>query len=136
MSQASSPVWTTGRRKTAIARVRLLAATGDAAGTMTVNGRPWDEFFLTRDTRLAVWQPIKAAGADGKYQVISTVTGGGPQGQADALRHGLARALALADETTETALRAAGYLTRDARRKERKKYGQRGARARFQFSKR
>jgi small subunit ribosomal protein S9 len=125
-------LWATGRRKTAIARVRLLPGQGN----VTVNGRPWDEYFPTLDTRRSVMQPLKTAGAESRYDVQATISGGGPQGQAEALRHGLARALVLMDESTEAALRNAGFLTRDARRKERKKYGQRGARARFQFSKR
>jgi small subunit ribosomal protein S9 len=122
----------TGRRKTAVARVRLLAG----QGRMRVNGRPADEFFVTLDCRIAALQPLKAAQAETKYDVEASVRGGGPQGQADAVRHGLARALTELHPDLESALRNAGFLTRDARRKERKKFGQRGARARFQFSKR
>jgi small subunit ribosomal protein S9 len=122
----------TGRRKTAIARVRLTPG----GGRITVNGREWQEYFLTRDQRVTVRQALHAVEGVEKYDVAVTVRGGGPQGQADAVRHGLARALSKSDETFGPKLREAGFLTRDSRRKERKKYGQRGARARFQFSKR
>ena len=122
----------TGRRKTSVARVRLLQGTG----RMTVNGKDWQEYFTTHDQRTSVRQPLKTAQAESTYDVDVVVHGGGPQGQADAVRHGLARALSSQAETLMPALREAGFLTRDSRRKERKKYGQRGARARFQFSKR
>jgi small subunit ribosomal protein S9 len=125
-------VWGTGRRKSAIARVRL----SPGEGSMTVNGRDWQEYFPTLDARVSVRQPLRTAGADDRFDVVVRVSGGGPQGQADAVRHGIARALAASDENLAPLLRDAGYLTRDARMKERKKYGQRGARARFQFSKR
>lgn len=122
----------TGRRKTAVARVRVLPG----QGRLRVNGRPSEEFFGTLDCRLAAMQPLKAAQVETKYDVIASVRGGGIQGQADAVRHGLARALVELHPDMESSLRNAGFLTRDARRKERKKFGQRGARARFQFSKR
>ncbi len=122
----------TGRRKTSVARVRFVSGTG----RMTVNGRDWQEYFTTHDQRTAVRQPLKAAQAETSYDIDIMVRGGGIQGQADAVRHGLARALASQVESMVPALREAGFLTRDSRRKERKKYGQRGARARFQFSKR
>ncbi len=125
-------VWGTGRRKSAVARVRL--APGE--GRLVINRRDVSEYFPTRDARVAVKQPLKITATDSMYDVFVNVIGGGVQGQADAVRHGLARALATADAAYEPALRAAGFLTRDARMKERKKYGQRGARARFQFSKR
>jgi small subunit ribosomal protein S9 len=124
--------WGTGRRKTAIARVRICP--GD--GTMRVNKKDWQDYFTTPATRKAVRQPLVLTGVESRYDVFVSVKGGGPQGQADAIRHGLSRALTRADETLEAALRDARFLTRDARVKERKKYGQRGARARFQFSKR
>jgi small subunit ribosomal protein S9 len=132
MPEAAKAIWGTGRRKTAIARVRLLP--GD--GRFLVNDRPWEEYFLTLDSREAARQALAVCDAVGKFDVLASVKGGGPEGQAGALRHGLARALAKADAAHEPKLREAGYLTRDSRRKERKKYGQRGARARFQFSKR
>lgn len=122
----------TGRRKTAVARVRVLAG----QGRMRVNGKLAEEYFLTRDDRVSIQQPLKAAQVEGKYDVEATVDGGGHQGQADAVRHALSRALLTMHADVEATLRNAGFLTRDARRKERKKYGQRGARARFQFSKR
>jgi small subunit ribosomal protein S9 len=124
--------WATGRRKTAIARVRLSPGNGQ----MTVNGRDWQEYFPTANTRRSARQPLKLLQADEKFDVHATVEGGGPQGQADAVRLGLARALASHDEAFEAGLRDSGLMTRDSRQKERKKYGQRGARARFQFSKR
>ena len=124
--------WATGRRKTSVARVRLLGG----QGRLRVNGRPADEYFVTRDTRVSLLQPLKTAQMDAKYDVEANVNGGGIQGQADAIRHALSRALVSLHADLEGTLRDAGFLTRDARRKERKKYGQRGARARFQFSKR
>ena len=127
------PIMTaTGKRKTAVARVRLLPGSGN----MLVNGRPMEE-YLPRDTlRGLVVQPLTAVNAVGRYDVHANIHGGGVAGQASALRHGIARALEQLDPSQRTTLKKAGYLTRDARKKERKKYGQRGARARFQFSKR
>lgn len=132
MADAKTYVWGTGRRKTAVARVRIL----HGQGKVSINGRDVDAYFPTADARIAVRQPLAAVEAADKWDVFVNVTGGGLQGQADAVRHGIARALAKADETLTGKLREAGYLTRDSRRKERKKYGQRAARARFQFSKR
>ena len=132
MAEATKAIWGTGRRKTAIARVRLFPGTG----RLVVNGRAWDEYFVTRDAREAARQPLVVCEVVEKFDVAATVTGGGPEGQSGALRHGLARALVKADGAHEAKLREAGFLPRDSRRKERKKYGQRGARARFQFSKR
>lgn len=125
-------IWGTGRRKTAVARVRLLAGNG----TITVNAKPCDEYFVTTDQRGTVRSPLVLCEAASRFDVKVTVAGGGAQGQADAVRLGVARALVKSDETLLPRLREAGHLTRDDRRKERKKYGQRGARARFQFSKR
>ncbi len=132
MVERSEFVRGVGRRKKAVARVRIMSGSGQ----MTVNRRDWSEHFPTHAARLAVRQPLRLTGTDSSYDVHVSVRGGGVQGQADAVRHGLARALASANPTFEGSLRSAGYLTRDARAKERKKYGQRGARARFQFSKR
>jgi small subunit ribosomal protein S9 len=129
---AKTYVWGTGRRKTAIARVRIATGTG----TIVVNGRPCDQYFPTKDMQVSVKDPLSVCDVVAKYDVFADVKGGGPQGQADAVRHGLSRALVKSDETLLAKLREAGMLTRDSRRKERKKYGQRGARARFQFSKR
>jgi small subunit ribosomal protein S9 len=130
--KAAVLAWATGRRKTSVARVRLLGG----QGRVRVNGRGAEEYFQTHDTRVALLQPLKLAQMDTKYDVEANVNGGGIQGQADAIRHALSRALVSLHTDLEGTLRDAGYLTRDARRKERKKYGQRGARARFQFSKR
>ncbi|MFO0933617.1 MAG: 30S ribosomal protein S9 [Planctomycetota bacterium] len=132
MADAKNVIWGTGRRKTAVARVRLVPGNG----TITINDKPADEFFVTTDQRGSLRSPLVACDVVGKFDVHARVNGGGPQGQADAVRHGLARALVKSDETLLPKLREAGHLTRDDRRKERKKYGQRGARARFQFSKR
>lgn len=131
MTQANV-IWGTGRRKTAVARVRILPG----KGAIRVNDKPHDQYFKTKDQRVSVEQPLVALELRDKFDVLATVHGGGPQGQADAVRHGLSRALAKHDTTVSPKLREAGFLTRDSRRKERKKYGQRGARARFQFSKR
>lgn len=122
----------TGRRKTAIAQVRLFK--GD--GTITVNGRAFADYFPTTDVQLLVEAPFKALEAMGLYDVIAKCVGGGAVGQAGALRHGIARALIQVDENFRAVLKKAGFLTRDPRMKERKKPGQPGARRRFQFSKR
>ncbi len=122
----------TGRRKTAIAQVRLFK--GD--GTITVNGRAFADYFPTTDVQLLVEAPFKTLEAMGQYDVIAKCVGGGAVGQAGALRHGIARALIQVDENFRAVLKKAGFLTRDPRMKERKKPGQPGARRRFQFSKR
>jgi small subunit ribosomal protein S9 len=122
----------TGRRKTAIARVRLSQGTGQ----ITVNGRPFDEYFPTTDLRLLVEGPFAALERKGAFDVIALCEGGGIAGQAGALRHGIARALLQVDDAFRPVLKKAGFLTRDPRMKERKKPGQPGARRRFQFSKR
>jgi len=124
--------WGTGRRKTAVARVRICRG----EGVMRVNKRDWQEYFTTPATRKAARQALKLTETEGTYDVFVNVRGGGPQGQADAIRHGLSRALVKEDGALEAQLREARFMTRDARVSERKKYGQRGARARFQFSKR
>jgi len=125
-------IWATGRRKKSIARVRLMAGNGE----IQVNKKPVDEYFERPTLRLIVMQPIKGTSIGSKYNVISTVKGGGKSGQAGALRHGISRALASIDEETKVLLRRKGFLTRDPRGKERKKYGQKGARKRFQWTKR
>ena len=122
----------TGRRKTSIARVRL--ATG--SGKITVNGRTFDSYFPMETLRATVSQPLTVTGTSDKLDVKVNVTGGGPNGQAGAVRHGIARALLQFDANLRPALKAEGFLTRDPRMRERKKYGQPGARKRFQFSKR
>jgi small subunit ribosomal protein S9 len=132
MVDVKSYVWGTGRRKSAVARVRV----AQGSGRMVVNDKDWREFFPTESARVAVRQPLRVSETEDRYDVFVNVNGGGVQGQADAVRHGLSRALAAANPAIEGVLRDAGLMTRDARMKERKKYGQRGARARFQFSKR
>jgi len=122
----------TGRRKTSIARVRL--ATG--SGKITVNGRPFDNYFPVDTLRATASQPLTVTGTTEKLDVRVNVTGGGPNGQAGAVRHGIARALLQFDANLRPQLKAEGLLTRDPRMKERKKYGQPGARKRFQYSKR
>jgi len=122
----------TGRRKTAVARVRLKQGTGD----FVVNGKKFDEYFPTDEMRNLAKGPLAAVEAVDKWDVWVNVNGGGPLGQAGAVRLGVARALIQADPTMEETLRGGGFLTRDPRMKERKKYGQRGARRQFQFSKR
>ena len=122
----------TGRRKTSIARVRL----SSGSGKVTVNGRAFENYFPTDSLRMVVQQPLTVTGTADKFDVRANVTGGGPAGQAGAVRHGIARALLLADANFRASLKAEGLLTRDSRMKERKKYGQPGARKRFQFSKR
>ena len=122
----------TGKRKTAIARVRMRLGSGQ----ILVNGRPAEEYFPREALVGLVNQPIEVASVVGRYDVIASIKGGGVSGQAGALRHGIARAIEKLDPGQRIALKRSGLLTRDARKKERKKYGQRGARARFQFSKR
>ncbi len=122
----------TGRRKTAVARVRLQLGNGN----LLVNGRPMDEYFTREVLRILVRQPFEVTNGMGRFDITAKLQGGGPSGQADALRHGIARALEKFDPALRPALKRGGFLRRDARKKERKKYGQRGARARFQFSKR
>lgn len=122
----------TGRRKNAVARVRLMSG----AGKVSVNGRAFENYFTLETLRNLVQQPLKATNTVEKFDVKATVAGGGPAGQAGALRHGIARALTLADQSLRPALKQGGFLTRDPRMKERKKSGQPGARKRFQFSKR
>jgi small subunit ribosomal protein S9 len=122
----------TGRRKKSVARVRLYPGTG----AITINGRDIDNYFGLETMKLIVNQPFGVTDTMGKFDIICRVNGGGFSGQAGAIRHGLARAIVAADETTRAALKKAGCMTRDSRMKERKKPGQPGARKRFQFSKR
>jgi len=122
----------TGRRKTSAARVYMRPG----AGQVTVNKRPLDEFFGRKTARMIVHQPLKVAGMEGRMDVTVTVRGGGTTGQAGAIRHGLTRALLAYDRELRPKLRAAGYVTRDARKVERKKVGLRKARRATQYSKR
>ncbi len=122
----------TGRRKKSIARVRIVPGTG----AITINGRDIDNYFGLETLKLIVNQPFAVTGTEGKFNIIANVIGGGISGQAGAIRHGLSRALVAADEANKPALKAAGFLTRDPRMKERKKYGLKAARRAPQFSKR
>ena len=122
----------TGRRKKSVARVRLYAGTG----SITVNGRDVDDYFGLETLKLIINQPFGVTSTEGKFDVVCTAKGGGISGQAGAIRHGIARALLQADETYRPALKKAGFLTRDPRMKERKKYGLKAARRAPQFSKR
>ena len=129
---ATEQFYGTGRRKSSTARVYLR----QGSGQVTVNNRPLDEFFGRETARMIVRQPLEVTELTDKFDIAATVAGGGITGQAGAIRMGLTRALMEYDEALRQPLRKAGYVTRDAREVERKKYGQRGARARFQFSKR
>lgn len=129
---ANSTNYGTGRRKTSTARVFIRPGTGK----ITVNGRALDEFFGRKTARMIVRQPLEASQLQGRFDVDALVNGGGTTGQAGAIRHGLTRALMEHDETLRRSLRAAGYVTRDAREVERKKVGLRKARRGTQFSKR
>ena len=122
----------TGRRKKSVARVRLYAGTGN----ITVNGRDVDDYFGLETLKLIINQPFGVTSTEGKFDVVCTAKGGGISGQAGAIRHGLSRALLQYDESLRSALKKAGFLTRDPRMKERKKYGLKAARRASQFSKR
>ncbi len=122
----------TGRRKSSVARVRLIP--GD--GRIVINGRDFNEYFNLETLKLIAKQPLVETGVEGQYDVLVKVEGGGYTGQAGAIRHGVARALLQVDPENRAALKSAGFLTRDARAKERKKYGLKGARRAPQFSKR
>ena len=122
----------TGRRKKSVARVRVYPGTG----AITINGRDVDDYFGLETLKLIVNQPFTVTETMGKFDIVCTAQGGGISGQAGAIRHGLSRALVLADEANKAPLKAAGFLTRDPRMKERKKYGLKAARRASQFSKR
>jgi small subunit ribosomal protein S9 len=122
----------TGRRKTSVARVTLLPGSGE----ITINDKPADVYFPRETLRMVIRQPIDLAGITGKYDVRVKVVGGGLSGQAGAVRHGISRAIVDMNSDFRGRLKKEGFLTRDPREKERKKYGQKGARKRFQFSKR
>ena len=123
---------TVGRRKESVARVFLMLGKGD----IMVNHKPYDKYFIRETDRLIIKQPLKLTECLAKYDVIANISGGGLNGQAGALRHGISRALILAEPELRDLLRKNGFLTRDPRAKERKKYGQKGARKRFQWTKR
>jgi len=124
--------WGTGRRKNAVARVRLVPGTGN----ITVNGRSLEDYFGLKTLQMLVESPLTLVGVADKYDALIKVVGGGISGQAGACRHGIARALLKVDPTFRPALKQAGFLTRDPRMKERRKYGLKKARKRPQFSKR
>ena len=132
MSAEKLKCYGTGKRKTAVARVWITSG----KGTITVNGQTADDYFHRPSLQILVQQPLKVTDMVKKIDIWATVEGGGKSGQAGALRHGIARALVKYDESLKAAVKSEGLLTRDARMKERKKYGQPGARKRFQFSKR
>jgi small subunit ribosomal protein S9 len=124
--------YATGRRKTAIARTWIKPGSGE----IVINNRPIEEYFPIENIRTDLIQPFKLTNTFGSYDVKATVVGGGIAGQADAVRHGITRALVIVNPDFRLTLKRAGFIKRDPRVKERKKYGQKGARARFQFSKR
>jgi small subunit ribosomal protein S9 len=129
---SENAVYATGKRKTAVARVWITPG----SGVMTVNQRPADQYFERETSRMVARQSLELLEVADKYDVKATVAGGGHAAQAEAVRHGVARALISEDNERRKALKRAGYLTRDSREKERKKPGQPGARKKFQFSKR
>lgn len=129
---ATQFTWGLGRRKSAVARVRVKPG----AGGFLVNGRAANEFFPTLQTQIRIQEPLRVTATQGNYDVFCNVNGGGPTGQSDAVMLGLARALKTINPGFDEVLRQNGLLTRDSRMKERKKYGRRGARRGFQFSKR
>ena len=124
--------WGIGRRKSAVARVRIAPGSGKIA----VNGRELNDYFTFERDRKAIFGPLEVTNTGGKMDIFVNATGGGASGQSGAIIMGISRALAKYDSTLEAALRGANFMTRDSRMKERKKYGQRGARRKFQFSKR
>jgi small subunit ribosomal protein S9 len=132
MPDVSKAVYATGRRKHAVARVWLQPGSGKIA----INARSLEDYFGRETSRMVFRQALELTETSGRFDIFVNVSGGGLSGQADAIRHGISRSLIKIDPAYRPALKKAGYLTRDARAKERKKYGQRGARARFQFSKR
>ena len=131
MAVETGPIGT-GRRKEAVARVRFVPGTGK----ISINGRPFEEYFPTLTLQTIIRQPLRAANAEGRADIVVTTFGGGISGQAGAVRHGIARALAGSDPALRLTLRKEGFLTRDSRMKERKKYGHKRARKGHQYSKR
>ena len=132
MAAATEFTWGTGRRKSAIARVRLTAGSGN----IQVNGKAMNEYFVTEHQRVPVMRPLKAADLEGKFDIHINVIGGGVQAQSEAAQLGMARAIMSINDELSPALKEQSLLTRDPRMKERKKYGQHGARKGTQFSKR
>src|SRR3954462_5509279 len=132
MVDTQKSFYATGRRKHAVARVWLQPGNGK----VEINERTLEEYFGRETSRMVFRQPLELTETTGRFDIFVNVSGGGLSGQADAIRHGISRCLIKTDPALRGGLKKAGYLTRDSRQKERKKYGQRGARARFQFSKR
>jgi small subunit ribosomal protein S9 len=131
-NMADKEYYATGKRKLAIARTWLRPG----AGLITINGRPIDRYFSRETAKIVVLQPLELTETVGKFDILVNVTGGGLSGQAGAIKHGITKALLVYDPQLRTVLKKAGFITRDSRTKERKKYGQKGARARYQYSKR
>jgi len=129
---AEQKIYATGRRKTSIARVWMKPGTGE----ITINKRTMDEYFGRPTSKMVVRQPLELTDNIGKFDIDVNVCGGGPSGQAGAIKHGITKALLEVDPELRASLKKAGFITRDSRIKERKKYGRRGARRSFQFSKR
>jgi small subunit ribosomal protein S9 len=132
MAEKKNIIWTTGRRKTAVARVRLLPG----AGNIVINERSLEDYFPRDTSRMLILEPFEVTETKGQFDLVVSVEGGGNAAQADAVRHGISRALAASSETLRPTLRKAGMLTRDPREVERKKYGRHKARKRPQYSKR
>jgi len=130
--RAVFPIHTVGKRKNAIARIWMKPG----AGNILVNRRPLDEYFGRETMKMVVKQPLELTGSTGKFDFLINVKGGGVSGQAGAIKHGISKALLEVDPDLRSVLKKAGFLVRDSRIKERKKYGQPGARARYQYSKR
>jgi small subunit ribosomal protein S9 len=129
---AENKFYATGKRKTSVARVWMKPG----SGSIVVNQKPIDEYFGRETSKMVVHQPLELTGNVGKFDIFVSVCGGGPSGQAGAIKHGITKALMEADGSLRDALKKAGFITRDSRIKERKKYGKRSARRSFQFSKR
>ncbi len=132
MVDKKHPVWATGKRKTAIARIRLIPG----SGVVTVNARALEDYFPRETSRMRIMEPLEVTEAKAQYDILASVEGGGISAQADAIRHGISRALVAVAETLRPVLRKSGMLTRDPREVERKKYGRHKARKRPQYSKR
>jgi small subunit ribosomal protein S9 len=131
-NMADKEYYATGKRKLAIARTWLRPG----AGLITINGRPIDRYFSRETAKMVVLQPLELTEMVGKFDILVNVTGGGLSGQAGAIKHGITKALLFYDPQLRAVLKKAGFISRDSRTKERKKYGQKGARARYQYSKR
>ena len=132
MMMAETKFYATGKRKTSVARVWMKAGNG----SIVVNQKSIDDYFGRETSKMVIRQPLELTGNVGKFDIIVNVCGGGPSGQAGAIKHGITKALMEADAELRGALKKAGFITRDSRIKERKKYGKRSARRSFQFSKR